>query len=299
MRPLRAGALAPRIVLLLLAAALSACQTTRAPDAAPPRGAPASYEVIAAAYNARTERLSRLWARSTVRFSARDENGKRVNEQGEGYLQIVLPDRMLLSIGAYVDRMYLYLGCNSDRYWWINTLDEGQEFALVGDMARASRETSARLGMPVHPLDLLELIGITGLPPEPRGTTWSEDGLRVRVEVPARWGSRRIEVNPVTFEPERIELHGPAGELVARAILSSHQNVKAEGGGLPPTLASRIVIDMPALEAEVILDIREGENSPRRPKTQVFDLETLIRSLRVKEIKSIDEPATPPPGATP
>lgn len=286
-------------LLISLVLPLAGCQTTKAPQT--PRDPVPGYEVVAGAYNARTGRLKRLWARSTVRFTARDENGKRVNEQGEGYLQIVLPDQMLLSIGAYVDRMYLYLGCDARRYWWINTLEDGQEFALVGAMDKATRETSARLGMPVHPLDLLELIGITGLPEGPGVTRWSDDGRRVRIDAPARWGTRRIEVNPVTFEPERIELLDESGGLVARAELSAHQNVRADGGGVPPTLASRVVIDMPALEAQVILDIREGENSARRPKPQVFDFDLLVRTLRVKEIRSVDERAAGevPPGSTP
>lgn len=276
-------------LVFALLAILTACQSTTPPVKPPPDRPLPEYAAVAATYNARTAPLERLWARVIVRFTVKDDKGRRRTEQGEGYLQIIRPMHVLLSVGSYLDRMYFYLGSNETHYWWIDALPDKPREAAVGELALATRDRAAELGVPVHPLDLLELIGVTTIPDTGGSLRWVDAGLEL--SVPARWGARRLTLNPTTLEPQHIDLIAESGELVASAEITAPVAVTIEGSGLRPTIAGRVVIQMPALEAEVIIDISSPETSSRRPRPQVFNLDTLLRAARVERIVSIDDAA--------
>lgn len=224
-----------------------------------------------------------------VRFTARDRNGNRRTEQGEGYLQVIRPNHVLLSVGSYVDRMYFYLGSNDQLYWWVDSMKDHAREAAVGRLELATRERAAQLGVPVHPLDLLELIGVTTLPESGGEVRWVDRGRAIEVTAPARWGIRRLQLDPVMFEPTRIELLDDAGNMVARAEIALPVAVTIEGSGHRPRIAGRVRIALPTLEAEVTIDIHSPETTSRRPRLQAFDLLSLLESLRIDQIYSLDE----------
>lgn len=274
-----------RVLLVMLAAVLVACNG--AGPRAPTGPAPAWSEVVPA-YNGRAEAMKRFWSRATVRFTAKDAEGKRRTEQGDGYVQVIQPAHVSLSVGSYLDRMYFYLGCNAERYWWIDSMKDDAHVALVGSIPLANRERSAELGVPVHPLDLLELLAITPLPEEGADPVWSGDGASIMLQAPARWGTRRVFLDRLTRDPVRVELLDDAGRLVASADHRLHIPVRIEGAGVYPSIGGRITIALPTLEAEVIIDLKDPESSTARPKARAFDLDALLRATRTTDVRSLD-----------
>lgn len=271
---------------------LPACATAGRDNGTDPVGPPPAWAELREAYNDRADKLDRLWAQTVVRVRTIDDQGRRREDQGEGYLQIIRPDRVSLSLGKLVDRMYFFLGSNEEWYWWLDTLDRDEQFAIVGRHELASREKAAELGVPVHPLDLLELIGITPLPQEGPEPVWSADG-RLEVALPGRWGTRRLLIDPLEMRPLAIELRSEDGALAARAELDSYTTVRSDGPGANPSIPRRIFIDLPQIDAEVTLDVSRPQSVRSRPRDIAFDLDELLDRQRIERIRLLDEPREP------
>jgi hypothetical protein len=249
---------------------------------------------IAQAWNARTDALDRLWARVVVVVDASGEKGKRTTEQGEGHLQVITPDRVALSLGKNVAGTFFWLGSDATRYWWIDMLDEERKYALVGTHANATPERAAELGVPVHPLDLVEVLGILPMDAQDgaaaqRSVAWDTEFGGYEVRGASRFGTKRIVVAPVTFEPRVIELLDASGEVVVRARHERFASViRREGGGLPGSIATRLLIDLPTIDARVTLTLSEAENRGSRMPDAAFDLDGLLRRFRIDEVVDLD-----------
>ncbi|GJM18337.1 MAG: hypothetical protein DHS20C14_05500 [Phycisphaeraceae bacterium] len=251
--------------------------------------APPRYETIAAAYNARVDGLDRLWARAVVRVEGEDAAGKRLREQAEGHLQVIRPDMLALSMGK-VGKSFLHLGSDAEHYWWFDSIDEDNEVGMIGRHEIATPEKAAALGLPVHPLDLIELLGITELPEGSRRVGWSKDRTRAVFTVPARWGSRWVWVDPVTFEPSRIVLADRDLGVVAEAELSRYEIVRIDGDATrQPRVATRVVVTTPGFEGFARITMSEPRN--RSIPSVAFDLDKLMRRYRVDQLVDVDDPA--------
>ncbi len=249
-----------------------------------------SYAELREQVNARSERLGRLWARATVVVDS-VVDGEARRDQADGYLQVVRPTKLSLSLGKSIDRMYFFLGSDEERYWWVDTLDAEQRVALVGTHARATAARAAEFGVPVHPLDLIELLGISGLPEEGETPRWDAEVGGWAVTVAARFGERRVVYDHVERLPRLIELFGEDGELAARARLGDYKRLtEFDGVGLRPEVAKTITIELPRLEATVLFDLGATKSIERLPREIVFDLEALLRRERVSDVRDLDEP---------
>ena len=248
--------------------------------------APPSYQSVATAFNERVEGLDRFWARASVQVKGRDPDGNSYLEQGEGWLQLERPDRVSLSIGKLGD-VFFELGSNETWYWWFDLTDDRVGFA--GRVDLASPEKSARFGVPVHPHDLAQLLGITNLPidDETGSTTWSRDGKLLGVTTAGRWGQRRLWLEPETLAPRRVELLNELGEPLVYATLFNDDFVDIEA--MPtakPRVASRVEIEVPELEAEIKLSLYGMKNKDIHPA--VFDLARLVKLRKVDTVYAVD-----------
>lgn len=270
--------------------------TTPGPEVGPGTLKPPAYSEVASAFNQRVELLHRLWARTTliVEQPDPDDPGGRLRDQAEGHLQLERPDRFALSVMKLGD-IYFYLGSNEERYWWIDRLSE-ERIALFGRHARATPERAELLGIPIHPLDMMDLLGVTPLPDDsgtPIGPTtegrvaWAESGL-LSVEVPARWGSRRVVFDPATYEPVRVEMLDSTGAVSLVSELSRYNPIRVRGRGLPgPGVARRAVIEAPRHGATLTIDLYEPEN--KEISEQAFSFEALVRAyVRGGEVIDLD-----------
>lgn len=280
-----------RIVVLALMAIVAAtgCRSSlpRSQPYRPAPGPPPSYAEVAAAYNSRVKGLERLWARTVVRMWFRDQNDVEQNEQVEGNCQYVRPSKVLLNFDK-VGETYAMLGSDGARYWWIELFEVKR--AYVGEVAKATPQSVARVGVKIHPLDVIELLGLTILP-EQGEVEWREDKLLVTV--PSRFGRARLTLDAAKKWPERIEMLSPAGELLATSELAKFEAVAIKAG-LPgadkPWIPTQVRMTADAGRTRVWLDVSDAIIDPSRPRAIAFDLQKLLDVKNVRQVISLDEP---------
>ena len=254
------------------------------------RAGPA-YEEIAAIYNERVAPAESLWARASIRVDGRDAEGGRLREQAEGHLQIERPRRLALSIGK-LGETHLYLGSNDEVYWWMDLIDKDEPFVIFGRHERVTPEKASQLGVPVHPLDLIDAIALSPLPEAGPGSgaAWTSDGKELVVRAPGRWGARRMWLDPDTFEPRRVEIEDDRGELLLAAELSRYEHVRKQGDAtIRLRLATRYEIQTAGLDATVRINLFEPKIRAIRPIA--FDLPRLLASYRVEQAWDLDAPS--------
>jgi hypothetical protein len=282
------------LVSLLLLAGCAGDSASRAP--APIRRGPApSYLDVAAQYNARVARLDSLWSRAIVRLWYHDADGKEHTDQLEGYFQFRRPRDVNLTLQK-VGQNAAVLGSSADRYWFMDLGDA--RLARYGEHARATPERIAALGLPVYPLDLLGLVGVTPLPgledlDSPPTVAWSPDGRALIVTVPMGAGaSRRLTLDPRTMEPSRIEALDPGGAALLVSELSRYTDIAVIGArpGHPPRIAGEIVASFDRDRTRVRMRLNDPETGGKRPTPAVFDFDTLVNSYGIRRVESLDDP---------
>jgi hypothetical protein len=280
---------------------LAGCAHTGASGAGVPREEvvrlePAEADAVIAAWNARVERLERYWARVTIVVDAVDQTGEAVREQAEGHLQIERPRNVALSLGK-LGETYLYLGSNEERYWWIDAVDRDARTAITGRHDRITAAKAARLGVPVHPLELIEVIGLMPVPAGAvveRGRVAEGDGVVDLVTRAPGGGAIRRVLDPETFLPIRIEVFDRTGEVVLSALHEAPQIARV-GDDLRarPIVPGRLIVDAPTVPATVRLAMYDAENKLIR--AIAFDYDRLLRSFRVGDVRDLDREAAGDP----
>lgn len=266
------------------------------PVARAPRTDPLpSYSVITRAWNARVQGLDRFYARLTWRVRGFDADRQPIDESAEGHLQILQPRRVSVIVSK-VGSPVFYIGSDDDRYWLIDrSVDPA--LALVGRHDSVTLAKTARLGVFVHPLDLLELLGISPLDPEarPLEARWSATGQAV-ITIPARFGFKRLWLDLPALRPTRIELFSPDAALAARADLADYESVSVRSQpALRPSVATELQINVPMAGAagQSRLDIRMrlfGAEA-RDPRAAAFDYPGLKERAAVGREVDLDVPA--------
>jgi len=274
--------------LALLALVLSGCGGTR--SVAPRARAVPTYDEIASAHNARVARLDRIWSRAAVQLRFTDADGRSRREQGEGHLQVLQPDRLALSVGK-LGEVVFWLGSDSERFWWFELGDNSA--AAVARHENAMKPCVGESPVPVHPLDLLDLLGVTALPARSAVAPVLGPGGRVVVDVPARAGARRVYFDPQTMRPARVELWLPGAEEPAvEATLTEYERVDVPSeGGVDPRVASRVSVRVRETGAELVLflsDLNDGSR-PGRLESFVFDFDELVGAHRPSRVVRLDE----------
>jgi len=278
---------------MLVAAVLGACASngTHAEDEPViPDQPPPSYETAAAEYNERIRYHDRVWARAIVQVRAQPPGEDEKRQQAEGFLQIARPANVALQLGKLGDTLF-YLGSDDDRYWWFD-LSGDEKVAAIGAHDRAGPHTAGRLGIPVHPLELVGLLGFEPLPDSGGATLWGPGGSLV-IEAPGIWGStRRIETEPETGRTIRSMLVNVSDGILVSAEYDGEQELFVEGANLGvATVPERYIIRVPGEHAEIRLVLNGAEN--RDLRAAAFDLEGLLRRFRVDEVIDLDEPPAP------
>lgn len=265
------------------------------------RGAPPAYSEVAAKYNERVGRMDRLWARTVIRVSYRDKDGAERHDQLEGHLQYLRPDRLLLTFDK-VGNTYAALGSNEAKYWWIEKTDGAK--AYVGAHGEADPALIKQLGLPVHPLNFIELLGITPLPESAAGdmkVSWSPDGRSLVVVAPGRMAPRRLWLDPDRYVPTRVEILEPDGSVAIGADLGTfaqYQDVKVQ---TPVAHWSPIIpTELEAVQERDHLRVRitlfAPETAGSKPKASAFDLDHLLQTFDVKEVVDLNQqPVRPAP----
>lgn len=272
--------------ILLLSVLLGGCSSAPKfdPKTAPPP--PAAGDLIRI-HNKRVAPLDQLWARVSVRAEGRDPRGDKFREQGEGHLQIVRPDRFSLTIGKF-EETYFALGANDEQYWSIDLTQSDHKLAMIGEQSLATPEKLSALGVPIHPHEMIMLLGILPIDEGLElGSAWSPDGENVGIEVPAEWGSVAFWFDAKTTELARTQAFDAAGELVASARLWRYKEVD---GLEDPDSRSTVpgVIELRAVGFDGLVRIEVSGPRFKSIRPVVFRPENLMKIYRVDETVDLD-----------
>lgn len=256
------------------------------------RGPAPTYAQVASRYNARVDKLDRVRSAMSIFIKTVDTQGKDVDEQADGHLQLVRPSRVALRIDK-VGKTIFYLGGDESRFWWLD-LTRDPKAALVGTHANVTRERGARVGLPVHPLDLMLMLGVMPLPAEGDSPRWADAGKSLRLDLAGRWGATRLILDPVTLEPTQIELMDAEGHPAVTATLTDYERVAIDGDAMSiARLATKIEILMPASQTRVRLRLYDPENPGDRIRDRAFDLESLLDAYDVQRLLDLDVEPSP------
>lgn len=275
--------------MLLLAGCAGPGETETSRPVAPRALEPGTKDAIFDAWANRVVGLERLWARVTVVVDTVDAEGEPVREQAEGHLQIVQPRRVALTLGK-LGETYLFLGSNDERYWWFDTVDRDRRVAVTGRHAVVTPRKAAALGVPVHPLELIELLGIVAPTPEDRVAFRAEPGpaageIALVRDLPA--GRLTWVVDDQRFEPVRVEIADDTGAVVLAAAHEAYGFARVrENLAARPRVPGRVIVEVPGIPARVRLALYEPENREIRPVA--FDYERLLRAFRIDTVRDLD-----------
>lgn len=255
-----------------------------------------SYEDIARVQALRVADLDRLWARATLRLYAIDKNGDTSEEEADGHVQYIRDRKLFLAVKK-LGETYFQLGSNDTLFWWIDLSDSDHKVALVGEHAKATPKTAARFGLPVHPLDLIDVLCLLPFPDKPIAPpNYTPDGRYVGVTLQGRWGHRRVFLDPRTLAPRKVEAFDGRGALVLSAAMSEDEPVKVKGlEKSSATIATEIEIDMPASKARAKMSLHDPENRRDGISASAFDLKALLERYGVKDARLMEGDEQPKP----
>lgn len=284
--------------VLVLALAGWGCESQQSPNGDADVGALPTYQVVAEAYNARLLDLPRLRAPVSVVVESTKEDGSRARDQLEGNLSVEVPRKVALRLDK-VGQNAAYLGSNERLYWWMGLADK-DAWVAVGTHLKAMPDDAAEFGLPVHPLEFIELLGILELPGRPpdnlpaEALSRAKDGRSVVVTLPSRWGQRRFTLDAATYFPSRIELLTERGTPAATAVLARYAPVQVEGKpGTIARVATNITLTVPQNDTKIILVLADPKG-PLNINPRSFDLVELVKAYDIKRLLDLDADKPPP-----
>jgi hypothetical protein len=240
-------------------------------------------------FNANIARLDRLWATTVVELRWKEKDGKKRFEQGDGNLVMRLPNDVAFSVGK-LGNVMLWAGADAERYWLFD-LTGDQRTVFFGRHDKAERGEARDLGLPVRPRDLPQLLAVTPIKVDDARAAehvgW-QDGAYV-IDLPTTHA--RLYLRPDTYLPTRVELIDVDGKVWLVCRLSKHERVelvKAPPGAWP-RVATRVEADVVGQDAKMTLFLADMTNDPDRIHDRAFDMDTLIKALKVDRQVNLDE----------
>ena len=285
------------VAMVISLGALTGCESPGAAGGGDIVGELPAYPSISAGYNKRLDDLARLQAPVSVVVESTKENGARTRDQLEGNLSVELPRNVALRLDK-AGQNAAYLGSNDRMFWWMS-LAEKERWVAVGTHLKATPNDAAEFGLPVHPLEFIELLGVLKLPgsapTEGSGATVtkSKDRRSIVVTLPSRWGLRRLTLDPETYQPRRIELLTADGAPAATAELSRYVPVSIEGRpGSDVRVASNISVTVPQNDTKIILVVADPKG-PLKLNPRAFDLVELVKAYNIAKLIDLTAPKSP------
>lgn len=285
--------------MLLLALAFAGCNFSSRPGPVDLGGGEKidlsqyTYDEVAQAVNARAERLQRFWAATITTVWYIGEQGEDEVDQLDGDLHIVQPSSIAMTLEK-VGVVGATLGANERFYWYLD-LQADDPIASIGTHERANPDQLAELGVPVHPLDLLLLLGFSGIPEEPldpeRPLQRSANGAHLVVAAPARWGIVEYTLDPDTLEPVRVEIRrAPRQPAMLTADMQGTVpfDDRLQRGLAEVRVPERVLIDVPQLDARVRIRFLVPQSSRRKPDERAFDLGDTLSRYDVRLRRDLD-----------
>jgi hypothetical protein len=253
------------------------------------RGPAPAYADAAARFNEVARAYDHLWTPVALRVRSRDaESGNMTEDLLDGHFQAIAPDRVALRIDK-LSETYAYLGSDEDRYWWI---DVKAGSAIVGTHAKATPGALADFDIPVHPLDLIALLGIVPVDPAGYGATrWSSDGRSLGILTRAHFGNKILWVDPRTYEPRAVEITDENGRTTLRSTITRPERIPIDGDrDSKARIATQYDVTFEGLDFALGVRLQDPQNRRERARPSAFNVDTVLKTYRVKDITDVDAP---------
>lgn len=281
--------IAPQTVACIaaLTAILSGCPSM------PPMTRPApsqmpTYQELAARYNEHLVQIDRLWSRAVVELQWHDDQGTHY-EQGDGNLIIVQPHHVALSIGK-LGHTVMWAGSDESQYWLFDLRQNHELF--IGKHSRMSLTESHRWPLPVGPLELKTLLGLSPIQRVANGqqptVVWNKGAFVI--EPPGQ--KQRLWIAPDSARPIQIDLLNEAGQNQATCHLARWKPMTLEGvpPGAFPWVATRLEVSLVNQKGTMTLflsDVSDGR-AENKIKNKAFDLQHLVKVFKPDRIVDLD-----------
>jgi hypothetical protein len=271
--------------------ALVGCRTVQngpAPSDVPP------YQELAAAHNSRVIQLRDLYAQGVIEL--RMGRRRALPDQGNMELWLKQPRHTALRVEK-LGEILAWIGSDEQRYWFFDLAGE-ERVLRVGRHDQAA--TFADGAMPIQPLALLDLMGVTPLAPSDPAAiiSFSSAHNAWAVETEGVGGPMRIYFDRSTRLPVRVETLTLDRQVALHSTLRRYESVRQEG--MSPAAFPRLaqLIDIhgnPELagtaqsglaDAHVKIAIASATGTVDQAQMErVFDLNRLIQGLRPARIE--------------
>lgn len=262
---------------LAVLALATGCQHAPGPNGtAPPPPPPIDYAVLREQHNQRIARIPTVRTSGVIELRWRDERGGSHFEQGDIRLFLRLPDRLSLQVHK-LGETFLWFGADQGGYWLFDLLNKDDRVLYLGRDAGAA---PADVPGAIHPLRLIDLLGMTALPDE-AAVGYHEGHDAWLVETVGQGGAVRLYFDRATLLPKRVEgLDG--SRVICAGELRDYESLAVDG--LPPGLFPRIPmrIRLTDVRHDGEATVALGEPTTRineRAFHNAFDVEQLVRML--------------------
>lgn len=253
-----------------------------------------TYQQLATIHNTRVMQLDKFRAsRVIVGMWYTDANGQAQQDHVEGSLRFRRPNDVYLYLQKAGAVDVAVLGSNSEKYWWLNLLENKQ--AMIGEHARFAPERVDRFAMPVHPLDLLDLLALTPVPSFAASNhTVRYDALRdaIVLTVPSKFGFRDLLVSQHNHQPVGAAIYDEMGREIARSVLEEPVPVdiamtRVEDQPLVASAASMIFAGSDARAKLTIYSPTTRGWETRQDRA--FDVDYLLEKYSIADVIFLDE----------
>ncbi|MBL1216173.1 MAG: hypothetical protein D8M59_01610 [Planctomycetes bacterium] len=261
-----------------------------------------TYEELAASQNGRVGKITSYWARGTFEVKWREADGSTRTEIGDGHLVFKPPNRIALTLSKLGEE-FLWAGCDDERFWLF--LGGDDSIGYVGRNENVSHPAADLLPLPVHPLDLLELLGLFALPDASNPADRLPPTPEVVLGHPGRFGLRYnwdqherpyrfASFNPDTLLPDWVGFYVPGREprrLSASLTQYASMSIVGLNPGEYPKVPEWVEINDDDHRGWIRLSLRDPSDrtgSGREINNRLFDYKTVKRKMRPGTVVVLD-----------
>lgn len=273
-----------------------------------------TYREIVSRYNDRLVGLDLVSCRTDVEAVWRDERGKVRRESGDGRLIVRRPLDTAVTVEAF-GQMVMWAGSNDRGYWFFTDLHRGGE-VVHGRFGGAG---AASLPMPVSPELIPVLLGWMPLPEDISGADEPAEAYQGYALIEPAGLRLRMLLDVETAAPVRVDLLDAAGVSAVVCRLEGRQDIERpmrddlilEGGILvepnvtrdgsmgklipaaelpdaPLVMPTKVTIYPVHDESRLTLELKRVRLEDTKVKGRLFDLDTLITSLKPDRVIDLD-----------
>lgn len=291
--------------------AVAGCRSIETAPSEPVASHVPSYADLSAAQNERVSRISSYWARGTFEVKWQEADGSQRTEIGDGHLVFMTPHRIALTLSKLGEE-FLWAGCDEQRFWLFIGGDDSIGYVCRNE--NVAHPDAELLPLPVHPLDLLDLLGLFTLPePSPGDIRQAPvpsryDANPKRCGLRYNWKQDELPLRLASFStdtwlPDWVGIYAPspsARRLTADLSQYVSMSIVGLNPGEYPKVPEWVEIRDDFSRGYIRLSLRDPADrtgSGREINNRLFDFETIKRKMRPAQLVVLDarcpQPAVP------